>query len=128
MFRFAVIAEPFAVIGHDGDNGTIEEGPSLQPIEKAPDELVGVGDLAVVRLRHRVRRRRRIRRVRLVKMKEREEFLAGVTVNPRGQRVDRHASIALGVRQRFAGAGGFDRIIEKIEAAVDAGLMAQHIG
>ena len=93
-----MIAEPFTVIGDDGDDGAIEQGAGGQPIEKAADELVGIGDLAVIGLRHRVRRRRRIRRVRLIEMQEREQLLAGLAVNPRGQCADGHPSIPLRVR------------------------------
>ena len=101
VLGLAVIAESFAVVGDDDHDRAIEDAARGKPIEKAAHELVRVGDLAVVGLRHRVRRRRRVRRVRLVEVQEREQRLAGVRIDPRRQRVHRARAVALRVRERL---------------------------
>ena len=51
MFLLAVIAEPLAVIRQQHDRRAIVELMGLQILHQPADDLVGVGDLAVVRAR-----------------------------------------------------------------------------
>jgi hypothetical protein len=48
VLGLAVIAEPFAVVGHDRDDGAVEPATRLDPIEQPPDEFVGIRNLAIV--------------------------------------------------------------------------------
>ena len=127
VLRFAVIVQSFAVIRYDGDDRLVEQSLRLKPREKPADQFVRICDFAVVWVRQSVRRRRIVRRVRLVQVEEREQPCGRLPIDPRGERLDGQSSIALRLRQRFTGAGDFDRVVVKIEAASDAGLVSQHV-
>ena len=49
VLGFSVIAEPLAMIGHHRDDRAILPAARLEAIEQPPDELIRIGDLAVVR-------------------------------------------------------------------------------
>ena len=127
MLRLAVIVQPLTMIRDDGDDRGPEQAAGVQPLEKPADQLVGVRDLAVVRIGHSMARRRRIGRVRLVQMKECEDRTARVSVDPAGQRVHRDPAVALRVGERFTGSGDLNPVVEEIEPAIDAGLMAKNV-
>ena len=127
VFRLAVIAQPFAVVRHDCDNRAVEPSARLQTIEQPADQFIGVGDLAVVGLRHSMRCRRRVRRMRLVEVKKREHLRVGLTIEPGAERVDGEAAVALRVGQRFTTPCHLDRIVEEVEPVGDARLMPQNV-
>ena len=72
VLLLAVIAEAFAVIRQQHDRRSVVELMRLQVVDEAADDLVGVGDLAVVGRVLREARRRRVGLVRLVEMQEQE--------------------------------------------------------
>ena len=127
MLGLAVIAESFAVVGDENNDCAIENAARGQAIDEPADDLVRIRDLSVVRLCVRVRRRRRVRRVRLIEMEKGEERLAGVAVDPGGQRVGGDLPVALRFGERFARTGDGQPVVEEIEPAIDAGLVAQHV-
>src|SRR5690349_3827596 len=73
VFLFAVIAESFAMVREQHDRGALVEVERAQAIEQPADDLVGIRNLAVIRLVRREARRRRVRLVRLVDVEEEEE-------------------------------------------------------
>ena len=113
VLGFAVIAEPFAMIGDDRDDRAVEDAARWRPSEKAPDELVGVRDLAVVGRSHRVRGRRRVRRVRLVEVQEHEQRARSRArrATPPAPRPFR--AVALRVGQRLPAPRDRQRIVEE---------------
>ena len=70
--RFAVVAEPLAVVGRQDDRRLVVELVRLEVLDEAADEFVDVRNLAVVRLERFKTRRRCVRRVRLVEVEEQE--------------------------------------------------------
>src|SRR5438034_555877 len=58
VFGLAVVAQAFAMIRNDGNDGALEKLARAQAIQKSAGEIVGVRNLAVIWLRHDVRRRR----------------------------------------------------------------------
>ncbi len=79
MLFFAVIANPFAVIGHHRDQRAIELSRLLEGGDQPRNAAVDVCDFAVVRrgTEPRFERSRRIvRRVRVVEMNPGEERLS----------------------------------------------------
>jgi hypothetical protein len=127
VLAFAVIAEPLTVIRHDGDDRVVEEMFRLEPLEQPAYELVRVGNFAIVGVGEPMRGRRRVRGVRLVEVEEREHLRARFPIDPVGERVNADLPVALVVAQRLSASRNLDRIVEEIEAARDACLMAQHV-
>ena len=79
---FAVIAEPFAVIGRQDDRRLVVELVRFEVLDEAADELVDVRNLAVVRLERIEPRWRRVRRVRFVEVQEQERPLGAGLFQP----------------------------------------------
>src|SRR5262249_6220015 len=80
MLVFSMIAEAFAVIGHEDDERAVVKVLSLQEIQEAPDDRVGGRNLSVVRVlgvECAKRLGRLIRRMRLVEVKKAEQAAAG---------------------------------------------------
>ena len=130
VLGLSVIVQTFSVIRHDGDDRAREEAARVQPIEKSAYQFVRVRKLAVVRIGHAMRGWRRVRRVRLVQMEEGKHAAARAcfeALDPSGERVDRETAVALRVGERFARSGHLNSIVEEIEPAIDAGLMAKDV-
>ncbi len=75
----AVLAEPFAVVRQEDDEGAVVEALLLQEPEEGPDDRVGRRDLAVVgtsRVARREGLRRRVGGVRLVEVEDGQEGLS----------------------------------------------------
>ena len=127
MFLLAVIAESFAVIGEQHDGRAIVDSRSAKALEQPADDLVRVGDLAVVRRVGRITRWRRVGLVRLVEVEEQEER--------RFRMASSHLSAAASVARRRAGpvrstAPGRRRqlAVVGVEPLVDPGRPAKHVG
>ena len=116
----AVLAEALPVVGGHHHDRAVQEPAAVELVQQPPDELVRVGDLAVVRILRAVSLRRRVRRVRLVEVQEREE--------PRGPRPSiQCASASAAVAPSRCGAlnavrrGAFDGVFVEVEPLRDAG-------
>ena len=100
VLLLAVIAEPLAVVREQHDGRSIVELRRAKAIEQAADELVGIRDLAVVRIVLRETLGRRIRLVRLVEMQKEKKRFRTLTVEPFLGRGERLRSIALHLSDR----------------------------
>ena len=81
MALLAVLAEPFAVVGGDGDDGAREAPALLEPGQEPAELLVHVGDLAVVRTAREAPEEglgRPVARVRVVVVHPEEEGSLGL--------------------------------------------------
>jgi hypothetical protein len=127
VLLFAMIAEPFAVIGKQDDGGAVVEIHPAQAIEEAPDDLVGVGDLAVVRRVGAKPCRRRVGLVRLVDVEEEEERLGAVAPLEPGFR-DRQRLFAAALHlpdRQLARRRGHVAVV-RVEALADTRRLPQH--
>ena len=128
----AVLAEALAVVGEEDEDRAVPDPRALQPRDEAPHDLVGVGDLAEVRLA-RVAREERLRRlvgrVGVVEVDPGEELLRLHALEPREGEV--HHLVAL----LLDGAEVHDLVLREVEvvgvvveALVEAPARVEHPG
>ena len=127
MPGFAVVAEPFAVIGRQDDRRLVVELVRLEVLDEAADELVDVSNLAVVRLERVEPRWRRVRRVRLVEVQEQERPLGAGLFQPAFRNRHRLGAVARQAASGLAGAGVGHLAVEEREALGDAGRRPQRV-
>ena len=126
MFLLAVIAQALAVIGKEHDGRTIVELVRLEVVNQTSDDLVRVGNFAVVRART-AKSARGARRACAARSDGETE------THGRSRRCPASARRSLPIRRHRARPGtvpassGADRpaIVEEIEALIDAGLPTQ---
>ncbi len=123
----AVIAEAFAVIGEKDDRRGVVEAFRSQKPEQLAEVLVGVLDLAVVGAGGGEFGRGRIRRVRLVGVDEQKELRRRLTSEPADRVQHRGLARPLQLAERHVGGGGRQLIVERVEAAVESDLPAEHV-
>ena len=129
MLLLAVVAQALAVIRGDDDHRLVVGLLLPQPVQEAPDQLVGVGDLAVVGVGElAVRRGRVVGRVRLVEMQEGEEGRLAALRDPAEQRLDRQRAVPLLRPERADRGVDRERVVVAVEAAGDPRRATQHEG
>ncbi len=129
MLRLAVVAEPLAVIrGHDHER-PIVHARLAQVLEERADDLVGGGDLSIVRPRG-VARPERLRRivghVGLVHVEEEEERTTLARVDPGRRDPGGHPARPLVVVEGGALAR-IDRVLVVVEEGAQPRLVTQHV-
>ena len=124
---FAVVAEPFAVIGRQDDRRLVVELVRLEVLDEAADELVDVSNLAVVRLERVEPRWRRVRRVRLVEVQEQERPLGAGLFQPAFRNRHRVGAVARQAASGLAGGGVRHLAVEERKALGDAGRRPQRV-
>ena len=129
VLLLAVIAEPFAVIGEQHDGRALVDARGAQPVEQPADDLVRVGDLAVIRLVGGEARRRRVGLVRLVDVEEEEERLLRIArPEPLLSGRERAFAIALDLADRALSRGRRQLAVVGVESLVQADRRSQHVG
>ena len=118
MLVLAVIPQTFAVVGKKNDQSTIVDAERFEPREQTADDVIRLGDLAVVG--------RLVRRVRLVDVEEEKERLLRVLLDPRQRELQRFVPGALVFADR-SGSGNRNAVVVVIESVADACLRAQHV-
>ena len=104
MLLFAVIAEAFAVIRQQHDGRSVVELVRFQIANQPADDLVAVGDLAVVRRELRKPLGRRVRLVRLVQMQKQKGARRSDGIEPAFGDRFRRGAVALHQRRCVASA------------------------
>ena len=115
---FAVLAEPFAVIGEKDDRRLVVEAFLFQRIEEAADDRIGRLNVGVVG--------RLVRRVRLVDVKEEKEWMRLVLGDPLVGDLARLIARPLGAPEAEEVRIEIDGVVPEIESALDAGLAPQN--
>src|ERR1019366_4028520 len=82
VLLFAMIAQSFAMIRKQDDGRAVVQLGRLEAFQEAADDLVAVGNLAVVRRVGGKTRGRRIRRVRFVQVQEQKDARRALLVEP----------------------------------------------
>ena len=116
-----MLAERLAVIANDGNDRV----RAIDRREQSADLRVDVGNLAVVRLR--VRRRRRVRRVRVVQMHPCEERLPAALLQPGKRAIDGGVAAPLCLEHVcFVRRVARNLVVVQIEAATQPESMIEH--
>jgi hypothetical protein len=128
VLLFPMVAEAFAVVGDDEDEGAVVEPAVAQELQEVAHDRIGAGDLRVIRRPHAaaVRLGRVVRRVWLVEVEKDEERLRGMRIDERARRGGGRGAVALHESHRLLAAGRRDAIVVRLEAARDPGRAAQH--
>ena len=125
VFLLAVVAETFAVIGHQQDRRPVIQLVGLQIREESPDDLVGVGDLRVVRRLRFEACRCLVGRVRLSNVQEKKGARRSDGVEPMLGDLFRFSPVACQPAVGAAVVRNGKLVIEKREPAADAGGLSK---
>ncbi len=124
MSFLSVLAEPFAVIASDNDDGIVVDAGFFQKCNPVGDRGIGIGDFAVIQVTlvfFRERRRRFVRIVRIIQVHPHEVRSGAVFLKPTfGVRDDFHAAALDAAPALFSFSLG-GKVIVEIEAAIEPG-------
>ncbi len=127
MLFLDVVAESLAVIREHDDGRAIVEAALLQPREKRPDDLVGVGYFAVVGRQIAETVRRPIRFVRFIEMKKEEEAIGRQRFQPGLSGGQRLWSGSLHLRDRSVRGRWRKLRIVDVESGGDSGFRSENV-
>ena len=128
VLLLAVIAEPFAVIRQHDHRRAVVQLVRLEIFHEPSDDLVGIGDLAVVRRVCGEALRRRVRLVRLVEMEEEKRARGAGGCEPLLGNRFRRAAVALHLTDARVERRLRHLAVEEVESLADSRLLAQHEG
>ena len=129
VFRFAMLVQSFAVIGHQHDHRAVVNFLPFQIVDELTDDRIGRGDLAVIRRRRvsaPVWLGRRVRRMRLEEMQQKKERAIALLADPTLRDCGGRCAVALQLALRFA-AAHFDGVVIKLERVLDSGRAAKNV-
>ena len=128
VLLLAVLAEAFAMVGKQDDQGFIVDALALQIVDEITDDAIGVGDLAIVMIPvgAEVWLGRSVGSVRVVEVEEKEEGLARLSVEPFLRRLQRLVTISLYAADGRVAFERLDIVVEEIEAAGNARFASQN--